>query len=68
MDIIQKINELKENFVNNQRAIENHKKEINVLLDNQKRMQGEYNILLELGQETGVLDENGDAVFEEKLD
>ena len=33
--------------------------------DEMKRLQGEYRLLVEIGQEEGILDENGQLIVEE---
>ncbi len=72
IDIISKINKTKENFDNFQNIINerllNIKKteqEINELIDEQKRIQGEYRLLVSIGQELKLLDTEGNPLNEE---
>jgi len=59
MNVLEKINALKERFEISQGEINEHYKAIQSLQDQQKSMQGEYKILREMGIEEGVLDEEG---------
>jgi hypothetical protein len=63
MDIAKKMEGLRQNYEHNQRVISE-------LMEQQKRLEGAYAILLEIGIEQGVVDSNGNPinpeVFEEE--
>ena len=63
MDIVKKMEGLRQNYEHNQRVISE-------LMEQQKRLEGAYAILLEIGIEQGVVDSNGNPinpeVFEEE--
>lgn len=59
MNIIKRMETLKQEYNQN-------RQHINALLDRQKNLEGAFTILLELGVEQGVLDQNGNPIVEEE--
>ena len=57
-----KINEIKEDALNKINRLED---EISHILTEMAKCQGEYRLLIELGQEQGLIDEDGNIVEQE---
>lgn len=68
MKIVEKIQEISVKFKNIQEVITMRQQEINQLSDESKRLQGEYRLLIEMGKEAGVVDEEGNIIKENGTD
>ncbi len=64
MDILKKIEQLKLNYDIQNDLIDQKKKEIEDITDEMKRMQGEYRLLVQLGKEQGLIDEEGNIIHQ----
>lgn len=67
MSIVEKMERLKKRFDASISSFEDKQNEIKEIQNDQRIMQGEYKVLLELGIEAGVLDMDGNVV-KEKLE
>lgn len=65
MDIIQEIEKKREEFSNIEDKIQQQQKLVNELFDELKRLQGEYRLLVRMGKEEGILDEQGNIINKE---
>ena len=66
MDLLKLLDEKEEQFSELQNKIKEKESEIIQILDEQKRLQGEHRILLQLAKESGVIDEEGRIVNKEE--
>jgi len=62
MNILKRMEEVKTKHESLQRAKENLKNQILSLEDEEKRMQGEYRLLISLGVEEGIIDDKGNPI------
>jgi len=67
MNIIKRMEEVKTKYDNLLKARENLKNQISSLEDEEKRMQGEYRLLISLGVEEGILDEKGNLIVKPEV-
>lgn len=65
MDVLQEMESKKQQFSNIEDRIQEHQNTINELKDELKRLQGDYRMLVRLGQEQGLIDDQGNIVSEE---
>lgn len=65
MDIVTQMESLKQRFDEVQKLVTSKQQELVELVDEQKRMQGEYRLLLQMGIDQGILDNRGNPVVKE---
>ena len=65
MDIIEEMEEKRQEFDKIESKIEEYQKSINELIDELKRLQGEYRLLVKMGYNQGILDEKGNPLEKE---
>ena len=65
MNIIEKMQQKEQAFDQVKKVIADLEAQIDEYKDEMKRLQGEYRLLVEIGQEEGILDENGQLIVEE---
>lgn len=72
MNILEKLDNHKNHFeaikaaiIEREKAIKEHKEEIDQYREELNRIQGGYRVLVELGKEEGLLDEDGNLIINE---
>lgn len=66
MDIINKLDSVKERHDQVAAELQKLQERANQFVDESKRLQGEFRLLVELGQAEGILDEEGNPVAQKK--
>lgn len=61
MEIVQEMEKRKGSFAQVENKIQEHQKAITELTDELKRLQGEYRLLVQMGVNEGILDEQGNV-------
>ena len=62
MEIVQEMEKRKVIFGQIEAKIQEHQKEITELTDELKRIQGEYRLLVQMGVDQGIVDEQGNLI------